>query len=387
MDNANRDNCQCEKASCPCAGAKVERGIRTWAASLAPIPAAGIVNRTSPAAGRLNTNTCVCDLPGYTPAAVGAAAGDHPASNFGGVSGVPSAVARGVDPSANGHADTDSFRSAPLFPTLTATSRYRSRVHFFCPFGPTSSTGPTDAETAYVAFGGFGVTPGHHVWKTTTLSTGGAGWAPAGVGIPDVPVNALAEFGLKDRKGALVGSVNANGPAAKAGIEPGDVIIEFNGKPVQRRDQLVNMVVNTKPGTAVPVKVMRDKVEKSLTITVDELDLDREGTRATRRENDDPDVSENVSFGLSLGVLSSDMARRLRVPSGTEGVVVTDVELGSPAQRAGISRGDVILQVNRRPVTSPREADRALEQVPSGGTAFLLILRNGQQNFVTVRKE
>jgi serine protease Do len=209
-----------------------------------------------------------------------------------------------------------------------------------------------------------------------------------GVSVTDVPLNALAEFGMKERRGALVGSVTANGPAAKAGIEPGDVIVEFNGKPVQKRDQLVSMVVTTKPGTSVPVKVMRDKAEKSLTITVDELDLDNEAMRASRRgEPDNPDVSENVSFGLSLGVLSSDMARRLRVPSGTEGVVVTDVEIGSPGQRAGISRGDVILQVNRRSVSSPREADRALDAVPSGGTAFLLILRNGQQNFVTVRKE
>ena len=97
-----------------------------------------------------------------------------------------------------------------------------------------------------------------------------------GVSVTDVPLNALAEFGMKERRGALVGSVNSGGPAAKAGIEPGDVIIEFNGKPVQKRDQLVGMVVSTKPGTAVPVKVLRDKAEKSLTITVDELDLENE---------------------------------------------------------------------------------------------------------------
>jgi serine protease Do len=90
---------------------------------------------------------------------------------------------------------------------------------------------------------------------------------------------------------------------------------------------------------------------------------------------------------MTLGVLNADMARRLRVPTDTEGVIVTDVETGSAAQRAGIVRADVILQVNRRAVTTPQEAGRMLDQVPSGGTAFLLVLRNGQQNFVTLRKD
>jgi serine protease Do len=208
-----------------------------------------------------------------------------------------------------------------------------------------------------------------------------------GISVTDVPANALAEFGLKERRGALVGTVNSNGPAARAGIEPGDVIIEFNGKPVQRRDQLVAMVVGTKPGTSVPIKVMRDKQEKSLTVTIDELDLESESARTARIDPTDPDVEEASGFGISLSPLTAEAARRLRVPAGTEGVLVSDVEIGSTAQRAGIGRGDVILQVNRRSVTSPEEARRALEQVPSGGTAFLLVLRNNQRNFVTLRKE
>ena len=208
-----------------------------------------------------------------------------------------------------------------------------------------------------------------------------------GVAVQDVPLNALAEFGLKERRGALVGSVNSGGPAARAGLEPGDIIIEFNGKPVQRRDQLVSLVVGTKPGTAVPVKILRDKQERSLTITVDELNLESEAARSARRPTDNPDVEEATGFGIELSPLTAQDARSLRLPPNTEGVLVSDVELGSAAQRAGVSRGDVILQVNRRPVTTPQEATRALAQVPSGGTAFLLVLRNGQENFVTIRKQ
>ena len=154
-----------------------------------------------------------------------------------------------------------------------------------------------------------------------------------GVQVQDVPLNALAEFGLKERRGALVSQVTSGGPAAKAGMEPGDIIIEFNGKPVPRRDQLVAMVVATKPGTTVPVKVLRDKQEKSLSITVDELDLEGETDphRAPRRRSGQPGSrAERTDSASTLRELTSDIARRLRLPSGTEGVLVSDVEPGQP---------------------------------------------------------
>jgi serine protease Do len=211
-----------------------------------------------------------------------------------------------------------------------------------------------------------------------------------GVEITNVPVNALEEFGLKERRGALVSTVRPGGPAARAGMEPGDVIIEFNGKPIQRRDELVSMVTATKPGTTVPVKVLRDRREVSLNVTVDELDLDNETTSRTARRGQpdaDPDIEETAGFGLSLAPLTADIARRLRVPAGTEGVLVQDVEPAGPAQRAGVNRGDIILQVNRRPVTTLQEASRALNAVSSGGTASLLILSNGQERFIVMRKD
>ncbi|MGE0814328.1 MAG: Do family serine endopeptidase [Vicinamibacterales bacterium] len=210
-----------------------------------------------------------------------------------------------------------------------------------------------------------------------------------GVSVGTIPLDALDQLGLKDRHGALVSTVNTGGPAAKAGVEPGDVIIEFNGKPVKNRDDLVAFVTRTAPGSTVPLKVLRDKVEKRLNITVDELNLEAESTRASRGGGNEPEPEEQAGegFGMTVGSLTADMARRLRVPADTEGVVITDVDNGSPAMRAGLSRGDVLLEVNRRPVRSVADAARELGNVQSGSTAFLLVLRNGQESFVTVRKE
>jgi len=220
------------------------------------------------------------------------------------------------------------------------------------------------------------------------LQTGRVSRGVIGVSVSPVPADALAEFGLKDRRGALVGAVSKGKPAAKAGIEPGDIILEFNGKPVKNRDELVATVVATKPGATVPVKVLRDKQEKTLSLTVEELDLDEEGNRAAeqQRTSTEPDEEPSQGFGVTLSVLTPDTAKRLRA-TDAQGVLVSDVEQGSPAFRAGLVRGDIITRVNRQPVRTPQEAGRALAQVPSGGTAFLLVLRGGQEQFFTVRKE
>jgi serine protease Do len=222
------------------------------------------------------------------------------------------------------------------------------------------------------------------------LRTGKITRGVIGVEISAVPVGTLSEFGLKERRGALVSTVRPNGPASRAGIDPGDVIVEFNGKPVLNSDQLVTMVTATKPGSTVPIKILRERKEMSLNVTVDELDLDSENStrRAGRNQPDNaPDVEQSEGFGLTLGTLTSDLARRLRVPPGTEGVFVQDVEPGGPAQRAGIGRGDIIVHVNRRPVATPQEANRMLDAVPSGGSTSLLLLRNGEQRFVVIRKD
>jgi serine protease Do len=222
------------------------------------------------------------------------------------------------------------------------------------------------------------------------LRTGKVTRGRIGVGIGAIPADAVDEFGLKNRNGAVVLNIAPGGAAGRAGIEPGDVIIGYNGKPIRNRDELVAMVTATKPGTTVPVRIVRDRQERTISVTVEELDLSSEAS-ALRAENrgGGPDAPPETTsgFGVTLGNITPQMAQQFRLERGTEGAVVMSVEQGGPAARAGLAAGDVIIRVGRESIGSAADASRALGAVPAGGTAFLRILRNGQETFVAVTKE
>jgi serine protease Do len=220
------------------------------------------------------------------------------------------------------------------------------------------------------------------------LRTGKITRGRIGIGVEGISRDAVDEFGLKDRKGAVVKTVSPGGAAAKAGLEPGDVIIAYNGKPVASRDELVQMVVATKPGTSVPVRIVRDRAEKTVNVTVDELDLEAEGNLASRnRERDDTTgQATSTGYGLRLQNISPADARELKLES-SRGALIADVDQGSPAARAGLRPGDVIVRVGREPIASAADAQRELGKVPSRGTAFMRVLRDGQETFVSVTKE
>ena len=209
-----------------------------------------------------------------------------------------------------------------------------------------------------------------------------------GVGIGTVPADAVDEFGLKERTGAVVLNVAPGGAAARAGLEPGDVVIAYNGKPIRNRDELVAMVTATRPGTSVPVRIVRDRQERTVTVTVDELDLDAEQT-AQRADNGGPAAPQETTsgFGITVGNVTPEVAQRLRLNRNTQGAVIMEVEPGSAAARAGLADGDVIVRVGRENVTSAADAVRELGRIPSGGTAFLRVLRGGQETFVAVTKD
>jgi serine protease Do len=202
-----------------------------------------------------------------------------------------------------------------------------------------------------------------------------------GVSVRGVSPDEVDALGLKDRRGAVVIQVPA-GPAATAGIEPGDVIVEFNGKPIVRNDDLPQIVAATAPGTTVPVKVLRDGKERTFNVRVEELTLDAEARQSSM---DVPGGDTGAGFGITLNNITPEMARQFELPANTRGAIITEVDPDSPAARV-LQPGDVILEVARKPVTNMGEASAALRAVPSGRAVGLLILRRGQEQFVTVRK-
>ena len=221
------------------------------------------------------------------------------------------------------------------------------------------------------------------------LRTGKITRGRIGVNVRAIPRDAVDELGLKNREGALVAAVSENGAAQKAGMEPGDVITAFNGKTVRNNNELVSLVTATRPGSTVPVRIVRDGKERTINLTVDELDLEVEGNQARAGRNSAPppdDPEPTVGFGITLQNVTPQIARQLRLENNN-GAVITAVEPGSAAARAGLNEGDVILRVGRTMVANRAEAERELGRIASGATAFLRILRDGQETFVPVTKE
>jgi serine protease Do len=193
-------------------------------------------------------------------------------------------------------------------------------------------------------------------------------------------------MGLPSPGGAMLSTVIPDGPAEKAGLLPGDIITEFNGRPVADSDALVNMVVGTKPGTSVPVTVYRKKQKKTLNVTVDELDLDAEQGRQANNRREPVEEPTAAGFGMEVGPITPEIARELELPRGRGGAVVMDVERNSPAFASGIRPNDVILEVNQQEVANVSQVQRELQRAEAGQPVFLLIWRDRESVFITLRK-
>jgi len=195
-----------------------------------------------------------------------------------------------------------------------------------------------------------------------------------GIGITDVTPENSKFFDLKKSEGALVSQVEPDSPAAKAGLKTGDVILGLDGKPVNDAGGLQVEVGQKQPGTTIRLDVMRNGKSETIPVTLEAMGS-RDKVASNSSETGKP------RWGLALGDLNADTRQQLQTPNDIHGAVVENVEPGSSAENAGIQRGDVIVEVNRKPVQSASDVQKVLGSVPQGQDALVLVWSQGGNTY------
>ena len=197
-----------------------------------------------------------------------------------------------------------------------------------------------------------------------------------GVMAQEVTPSIAKAFHEPEVRGALIGDVTANSPAQKAGLEKGDIILDIDGKPVNNSAELRMHVSLMAPGTKVSVKVFRDGAEKTLPLTLAEMPT--ETARNEQPENSGEDALE----GIAVENVTAQTARQLRLPADATGVVVTSVDPAGKAADSGLKRGDVIQEVNHKPVRNTADFESAMRNAKDG--TLLLVNRQGSPMYLAV---
>ncbi len=200
-----------------------------------------------------------------------------------------------------------------------------------------------------------------------------------GIGIQDLTQDLTKSFGLKESKGALVSDVKEDSPAEQAGLKQGDVIIGYNGSPVEDAAALQRLVTKTPIDAKTTITVLRDGHEKELTATIAELP---EPTQVAKSGGEEGDYA---FAGLAVQDLDRHTAQELGLKGKIQGVVVTGVEPDSGADRAGLMPGDVIREINRKPVKSVQDYEKAASAIKKGENILMLINRRGASLFLSAK--
>ncbi len=206
-----------------------------------------------------------------------------------------------------------------------------------------------------------------------------------GVDIQNITEDTAKALDLKDTRGVLVSNVRTGSAAEKAGVKRGDIILAINGETIEDSNTLRNKVAGTQPGSDIKLTVSRDGTQQGLTAKLDEFDV--EGAKPSDKKDEEKNSeksNENGKLGLSLQPLTPEMAKQLNIPAETDGLVVTEVDPSGAAAEAGISRGDVIMEINRKSVTTIEDVQSALEK--SGDKPVLLLISSkGRTVYLTVK--
>jgi serine protease Do len=214
------------------------------------------------------------------------------------------------------------------------------------------------------------------------LKTGKVSRGWLGVTIQELTPALSKEFGLHDSEGALVTDVMEDSPAKKAGLQPRDVIISYDGRPAENPGHLRNMVASTPLGKTVTVKLIRDKKPLEVDVKVTELPKELASTGGDIESSGS--LEGTVFEGVEVHDLTPDLARGMGYPSSEKGVVITKVEPGSPADDAGLAEGDMILELNKQRIRTVRDYHRAVARLQKDQAVLLWLNRQGRRIFLSV---
>ncbi len=208
----------------------------------------------------------------------------------------------------------------------------------------------------------------------TLIRDGKVTHAFIGIQIADLTPDNAKFFDMKKAEGALVSDVDPDAPGAKAGLRTGDVITELDGKAVTDAGELQMLVAQKRPGETIHLQVVRDSKPTTVAVTLEALG----GGKNTEIAGSEHGKGR---WGLSLADLTPDARNQVQVEPSVHGAIVEDVKPGSPADNAGLQRGDVIMEVDRHPVKSASDVAQALSSVPAGQDALVLVWSNGGSTF------
>jgi serine protease Do len=207
------------------------------------------------------------------------------------------------------------------------------------------------------------------------------GWL--GVSIQELTPELAAQFGVPDTKGVLVSDVMDDSPAKKAGFDRADVIVEYDGKPMDSPTHLRNAVAQTPVGKKVPVKLIRDKKPKTLDVTI--VEQPKTMAQAGEEESNESASPTGILSDLEVRELTEDLAGRYGIKSGERGVVIVRVKPGSTAEETGVREGDMIIEINRQAVSSVKTYERIASKLPKEQAVLMLLKRQGRTIYLTLR--
>ena len=209
------------------------------------------------------------------------------------------------------------------------------------------------------------------------------GWL--GVSIQDITPALAKEFGLKDAKGSLVTDVMPDSPAAKAALKRGDVIFSFTGQDIENSSHLRNRVARTAVGTKASVKIIRDKKEKEIFVTLSEQP--KEVAQKGEQNGEEDEKESESSYGISVSEVTPEIAEQFDLDPREKGVLIVQVAGGSIADEAGFREGDLIIEINRKTVSDLKSYERLFAKIKKGESVLFLINRQGSRFFLTLTPE